>query len=279
MLDIQECRMIRGRPGVEETALDLRVWSRPIEVEGEPFSVFSMVDISDEKRREALERIFFHDVLNTAGGVKGLADLMVQVGMNESGIREVAGMVAESADHLLDEISAQRALSAAESRELQVTAQALHSLELLNQLTRVFHSYCLAASKTIQVDPMASDITLVSDAVLLQRVLMNLAKNALEATAAGGTVTLGAHAEGDLVSFTVHNATVMPQDVQSQVFARSFSTKGSGRGLGTYSIKLITERYLGGKVSFVSNAEIGTRFTVSYPRTIPSSLAGSPHAG
>ena len=71
---------------------------------------------------------------------------------------------------------------------------------------------------------------------------------------------------GDRVGFTVHNLTVMPPAVQSQIFMRSFSTKGSGRGLGTYSIKLISEKYLRGLVSFFSNAEEGTQFMVSLPR-------------
>jgi len=60
----------------------------------------------------------------------------------------------------------------------------------------------------------------------------------------------------------------MPLEVQRQLFTRSFSTKGTGRGLGTYSIKLITEKYLQGTVSFVSNEEQGTVFTVRYPRVI-----------
>jgi sensor histidine kinase regulating citrate/malate metabolism len=55
------------------------------------------------------------------------------------------------------------------------------------------------------------------------------------------------------------------------MYTRSFSTKGSGHGLGTYSIKLITEKYLQGRVSFVSNREEGTRFTVQYPEEIRSS--------
>ena len=57
----------------------------------------------------------------------------------------------------------------------------------------------------------------------------------------------------------------MPPEVQLQVFNRSFSTKGNGRGIGTYSIKLLCERYLKGKVSFVSSAEQGTIFKVTLP--------------
>jgi sensor histidine kinase regulating citrate/malate metabolism len=60
----------------------------------------------------------------------------------------------------------------------------------------------------------------------------------------------------------------MPSEVQLQVFQRSFSTKGAGRGLGTYSMKLISERYLQGCVSFVSTAPDGTVFSADYPRIL-----------
>jgi len=71
----------------------------------------------------------------------------------------------------------------------------------------------------------------------------------------------------------VHNAAVMLPTVQLQIFSRSFSTKGNGRGLGTYSIKLISEKYLRGHVAFVSNANEGTQFTVRYPRDVESPQA------
>jgi signal transduction histidine kinase len=267
-LDIQECRMVCGESGVSETAMDLRVWARPIEVVDEFFTVFSVVDISNEKRREALERIFFHDVINTAGCVKGLAELMSQTAMTEAENREMAAMILESSDHLLEEISVQQMLSAAESGDLKPSAQAVQSHELLGQIIRQFHSHSLAKDKKIVMDPAAPAFVFVSDPVLLRRVLVNLVKNALEAAAVGGTVTLGAAAEDDVVGFTVHNASVMPPEVQAQIFSRSFSTKGSGRGLGTYSIKLISEKYLCGRASFVSSVSEGTRFAVSYPRVI-----------
>lgn len=58
---------------------------------------------------------------------------------------------------------------------------------------------------------------------------------------------------------------VMPSTVQNQVFQRSFSTKGAGRGLGTFSIRLLTENYLGGEVGFTSTAGSGTVFRAAYP--------------
>jgi hypothetical protein len=267
-LDVQECRMICGNAGPSETALDLRVWSRPIDVNGDVFTVFSVVDISNEKRRKALERIFFHDVLNTAGGMKGLVDLLIQSELSEAETKEISGMLAESADQLIEEIGAQRILSAAESGDLKISVQEIHSRDLLSRIVRQFHSYNIAKGKLLEIDAKAEDFVLGSDPVLLRRVMINLVKNALEAIGEGGTVTLGAFADGDSVCFTVYDAAVIPRDVQLQIFSRSFSTKGLGRGLGTYSIKLISERYLHGQVSFVSNENDGTTFTVRYPQVI-----------
>jgi len=51
------------------------------------------------------------------------------------------------------------------------------------------------------------------------------------------------------------------------LFQRSFSSKGSGRGLGTYSMKLFGEKYLDGEVSFESDRIKGTTFTISLPLT------------
>lgn len=264
-VDVQECRMVCGEA---EDPLDLRVWSRPIDVEGETFTVFSVVDISDEKRRKVLERIFFHDVLNTASGMKGLADLLIETGLSEVEMKDLASMLSESAEQLVEEISAQRLLSAAEDGELQVSVEGLHSLETLCRMIRQFHSTSCAQGKELIVSEAAEHFEFVSDPVLIRRVLINLTKNALEAVGPGAVVTLNCFTDGEEVCFTVQDSIVIPDEVQRQLFTRSFSTKGTGRGLGTYSIKLITEKYLHGRVSFVSNKEQGTVFTVRYPRSI-----------
>jgi signal transduction histidine kinase len=112
---------------------------------------------------------------------------------------------------------------------------------------------------------------LISDRTLVGRILGNMLKNALEAARQGDTVTLGCAYREEATEFSVHNPQVMPEEVQRQVFQRSFSTKGKGRGLGTYGMKLIAERYLRGRVSFDSAPEKGTTFRARFPR-LPGAL-------
>jgi sensor histidine kinase regulating citrate/malate metabolism len=52
-----------------------------------------------------------------------------------------------------------------------------------------------------------------------------------------------------------------------RIFQRNYSTKSdSGRGLGTYSMKLFGETYLGGKVDFTSSESEGTTFHLRLPK-------------
>lgn len=267
-LSIEECSMIR-RVEDEERALDLRVWSRPIDIDGESFTVFSVVDISDEKRRRVLERIFFHDVLNTAGGLQGLADILASTDLKDEELNEIAQLLYGASSDLIEEINAQRILSAAETGELELHPERLDSINLLNTVRKQFASHEAALDKNLVLDSGAEEIAFRGDYQLIRRVLLNLIKNALEASAEGDSVTLSCRKENGSFEFTVHNPAVMPLDVQLQIFNRSFSTKGANRGIGTYSIKLLTERYLRGRVSFMSSEGSGTVFKIILPRNLP----------
>lgn len=261
--DSQECRIIQ-RSG---NALDLRVWATPFETAGEKVTIFSIKDISHEKRRRVLEKIFFHDVLNTAGSIRGVSDMMLIA--TEAEMIEWKQLLHESADTLIDEIQAQRQLTAAENNELSVNLSTIQSQVLLTELIDLMRNHEVAAGKKITLSPQSEIITLVSDRVILKRVIGNMLKNALEASAQNETVTLGSSScDQGGVQFWVNNPRFMPREIQLQVFQRSFSTKGNGRGLGTYSMKFLSERYLKGKVFFSSTPEEGTTFYACYPQEL-----------
>jgi len=90
-------------------------------------------------------------------------------------------------------------------------------------------------------------------------------KNALEASSKGDTISIGYEVSKDSICFKVHNNSYIPSEVQLQIFNRSFSTKGKDRGLGTYSMRLLSERFLNGRVYFNSDKENGTTFYAEYP--------------
>lgn len=256
--DVEECRIMLQ----SGDALDLRVWARPLDVDGRRYSVFSFQDISHEKRRSALERIFFHDVMNTAGVVQGYAEMLKEMDSADPSMVEA---IASASTRLMDEINAQRYLAAAENGDLRTMPVRIDPALLLMEIQHQYQHHVVSDQRSIALDLPDETATLWSDRTLLGRVLGNLVKNALEACPPESTVTLRYSLTKRAVTFSVHNPTYMPRNVQLQVFKRSFSTKGSGRGLGTYSIKLLTERYLSGSVRFETDRDNGTTFYVTYP--------------
>lgn len=245
----------------KQLSLDLKISSTPINLAGEVFYVLILQDISSEKRRLALERIFFHDLLNSSGGLNGLLT-MLKEGTNPEAERELINMSEEASRDILEEIVMQQQLLAAENGHLAVKIEKVNSINILNSAKGKISSHEAGQNKKITVDPQSDNLDFDTDKVLLQRVLINLIKNAFEATKPDGTVFIGVNNIDDKLNFWVKNDTVLSKEVQSQLFQRSFSTKGLDRGIGTYSVRLLAENYLNGKVSFVSNENDGTIFSV-----------------
>ena len=269
----RECRILEADPG---KALDLKVWTAPLEHRGERYALLAAVDISHEKRRRALERLFFHDVLGMLGTVRGLAELLTKADPGDRA--RCCGDIVLSVEQLVEEISSQGELSAAENGELAVTLASFSIRPLLESLAGAYRAHEAARGKTIVVDPATAQDAVVADRTILTRVLGNMIMNALEAEAPGAEIVVGGGREDDgRLAVWVRNPAVMPREVRLQVFQRSFSTKHPSRGLGTYSMRLLTERYLRGTVSFTSAEGAGTEFRVRLPFVPrPGSGAGAP---
>ena len=263
---IKECRLTRKATG---EALDLVVRCSPLHMGSERLTIFAVTDVSHEKRRRILERVFLHDIMNTAVGVNLCAAQLQQRVPGQ--IAETIGRICCGTNKLIEEINGQRDLMAAENYELAPNPESLGAMALLQGLVRFYRDHQLAKKRFLQIAQDAEDIAFVSDKTLLTRIIVNMLKNALEASQPGDAVTLGCDRRRDRIEFWVHNPNFMPREVQLQVFKRSFSTKGMGRGLGTYSIKLLSERCLQGKVGFKSTETEGTTFMGRYPLTLDGS--------
>ena len=246
---------------------EVKITATPMRIGEGRFLMVFMDDISSRKKREQLERTFFHDVMNTAGGVRNLA--LCLTGNKSGSDEQLARMIQEQSDLLIDEIRSQHLLMEAESDSLAVTPVDTSALVLFTEARTAAEVLKEAEGRGIRADLPDGDMALWTDTVLIRRALLNILKNALEATDPGGRVGFSMEYLPHSLVFLVHNDAVMKDEVRSQVFQRSFSTKGRGRGLGTYSMRLIVEHYLGGMVSFESAAGAGTEFRVELPLICP----------
>ena len=257
---INECRLTLG---TEEKPFDLRVWASPLTIEEEKFSAVTFQDIQDEKWRSFLERIFFHDILNTATGLQGTINLLINY-KEKINTDELMRRVELITKNLIEEIQSQQLLIAAENNMLNISPSTFNSVELLEEIVGIYEQHDLSDGKILKISPHSEAVEITSDRILLRRIIGNMTKNALEAVPKKETITLSCDVVGENINYWVNNPGFIPRNIQLQIFNRSFSTKGHGRGLGTYSMKLLSS-FLNGKVSFTTSNENGTTFNATFP--------------
>lgn len=263
-LVVNECRLIRDVNGNTQQ-VDLEITARPFHFE-QDYMVVSLVDITDQKRRDILERIFFHDIINMAGSLKGVLDLMKEpVHRTDESFFEVATSLSTQ---IIEEIKGQHQVFKAEKGELEITPVKIYMEDFLLEVRNKV-KYCQEAfERDIITEDHTGNIVFITDEVLLNRIIFNMAKNALEAIDRGELIHIHAYSQADSIRIEVINKTSMEEDVRNQLFQRSYSTKGKNRGIGTYSMKLLGERYLKGKVDFSSDEKNGTTFFIEIPQSI-----------
>lgn len=268
ILDGQQGRLrvreasIRERDGSPDINIELK--ASPLQQDGESFVILAINDISDRFRRQALERIFFHDLMNTASGLKMLSEQIAD-NCGDTTIAPFRDQLQKGVSYLMEEIREQRILLAAETEALELSIKRSRSRRLLEDLEGFYRNLELADEKEIVIEEDSEDIAVETDPTLVFRVIGNMVKNALEASRPAEQVRMAcSRAEGGVV-FSVRNPAYMQRKVQLRIFHRSFTTKAAGRGLGTYSMKLLTEHYLMGRIWFSSTREKGTCFRLWLP--------------
>jgi signal transduction histidine kinase len=252
------------RHGDEEQAQELRVRASRLEMESETYTIVGVRDISAEKRRDALERIFLHDISNTVSPLVNWTRVLTARAQGETA--DLARRISMVAQRLQREIEDQRSLIQAEKGTLMIERKLVAPMPVLERAAEILRGEWESKGRFVKVVGNAPARAVLTDESLLMRVLVNMIKNALEATPADETVKAWVEELPDGWAFRVWNAGAIAPEIAIQVFKRSFSTKsGSGRGLGTFSMKLFGERYLGGVVGFDSAPKTGTTFFIRLP--------------
>lgn len=256
---------MRASQDTHEEAYNFKVGSKKFLKDGEVFILLSLVDISDEKRRLFLERIFLHDLSNTVSSLSMLSDMLDCQKRDPQENNEASRRINTLSKKMLAEIKAHKRLVAAEYNQLKLNFEKIDSLDFIMKTHAAFCNIQTEQEIKLCIDNSSESVIFETDQTLLDRILGNMIKNGLEASSEKETVTLGCHRKEDQICFWVHNNAYIARETQLKIFNRSFSTKGTGRGLGTYSMKYFTEKYLQGAISFQSDKINGTKFMVTYP--------------
>ncbi|MCJ2164809.1 MULTISPECIES: ATP-binding protein [unclassified Pseudodesulfovibrio] len=260
--DCEECRMVR-RVNETEMQLDLQIFTRPFNLNGQSLTLVFTMDISHELRLRYLNRTFYHGLINGVGGISMLTELIEA----EPEDTNLFPLLVDSSRRTLKEVLYHRDLYAAETDRLNINMALFKAKPYLENLIGEECRFKNTQPSCVEMK-LEDDISLFSDKRLLGHVLRNMLDNALEARENNpGRITLSCRRSKDgRTTISLENPGLIPEDIQKELFKRYVSTKSRDRGLGTYVIKLLTETYLNGKVNFNSRNGM-TTFEIMLPST------------
>jgi K+-sensing histidine kinase KdpD len=264
-----ECRISSKIDG-KNVSFDLSINCQPMIFDEKKHVLMSVIDISDKKRREILEKTFFHDIMNTVGGVYGYVKILQKRLRNNPEEQKIANIATNLTDRLIKEIKSQQVLLDAENNKLTLNLAKVDVIKLIQDATDLIKENSFIGKCNFKQSSSHKEIIIKTDEIILHKVLLNLIKNAAEASKENQTVTIKSLLKNNEIRILIHNQSYIPEDIQHQIFQRSFSTKGGNRGIGTYSIKLFTENYLDSEVWFESSVKKGTYFYLNLPTNMQS---------
>lgn len=226
----------------------------PIEINNHRYYMTALKDRSESVLKENLERVFFHDVLNSASSIKSLFMLYKE----DKEDVEIESLIEESISKLINDINYQRNILNAESGQGLLTMEEFRLDMMINKT--IMSILSKDRFKSIGITTNLEPISIISNEMTLNRVLMNIIINACEANIKPNEIKISLYEDETFVHIEVFNKEEIPLSVKRNLFGLGNTTKGIGRGIGLYGAKLLLETMLSGSISFDSIN--GTNFTI-----------------
>lgn len=201
--------------------------------------------------------MILHDIRNPLAILKGYAEMIGMVAEDPERVRKYAQSAVREADRL-NQLASE--LLDYSRGEIRLNMQVSSTERIFGRVADYVGDRLSSRGMTLRVQNEVDD-PIVVDEERLVRVLTNIADNARKAMQKGGTLTISAQRDGDVVHMiAADDGAGMTPEVLKRVFEPfySSSTEG-GTGLGLVIVKSIIEAHRG---SLEIDSEIGKGTTV-----------------
>ena len=236
--------------------------------------ILTLLDISHEKRRNALDRIFFHDVNNLLNVVVGYTHLIEDDADLKSIVEDIK-IIQRAGTELVNEVASHQSFLLAERGELSVNISSFDSLSIFEDVMGMLSMKDRQRGWKIVVDKRSDRCEMTTDQVLLRRVLGMMVKNTLEVTAEIKEIHLACQRNQDSVVYSAHSAGYVQQSANLQMSQTPVSVKEKERDIRTYTMKLCGEKYLKGSIWGSATPEKGTTYCFSLPLKLEKGVGRS----
>jgi two-component system, NtrC family, nitrogen regulation sensor histidine kinase NtrY len=208
-----------------------------------------------------------HEIKNPLTPMKLNIQHLKRSVMSDEGEAEVKARVMKVAEMLIQQIDSLSRMAEEFASFAKMPEPEIQSIDLAATLKNVVRLFDKNPDYQIHLDLSNEAYKIKADEDQLQRVFVNILKNAYQARKSGESIELEISVtkhEGFLTISFKDNGTGISEDIKNRIFTPNFSSKTSGMGLGLAMSKKIIEHF-GGKIRFESQPNEGTTFFISLP--------------
>jgi two-component system sensor histidine kinase KdpD len=239
----------------------------------------ALLKMESERLRNSLLAALSHDLRTPLTVLVGLAESMALTAPKLSSTQlETAQAIQDEARRMSTMVSNLLDMARIESGEVRLNLQWQPFEEVVGAALEAMRATLQRHAVVVQVP---RDLPLINfDAVLIERVLVNLLENVAKYTPPGSTVTLSAQAVGDQLSVSVaDNGPGLPPGREEAVFQKFMrgerESATPGVGLGLAICRAIIESHQG-RISAAPRPGGGAVFTFTLPLGTPPRAAIEP---
>ena len=251
-------------------------------LKGENISLISVRDISREMDQNELEawqkllRVMRHEILNSISPIQLIAGNLSKRLQPEGELVPLEQLTAEEVLDIKTGLDTIHRRASGLSVFLDAYANLYRTPEfkpestevapLLQRIAQLFKEEAEGQKTSLSVDCPHNELKLGMDEKMIEQVLINLVKNAMEAVKDQPTraITLSARVERKEVVLSVEDTgSGIPQDQMESIFVPFFSTRESGTGIGL-SFSQHIMRMHGGQIRVSSTPNRGSLFHLHF---------------
>lgn len=209
-----------------------------------------------------------HEIKNPLTPMKlNLQHLERQMDSTDENLSEVKPKIAKITNSMIEQIDSLNKIASDFSKFAKPIQEKFTPIDLNDLVQSVSELYTTDKSFVLEVETSASTLTILGVKEELRRVLVNLIKNAKEASKEGSAVSIATmpdNAKQNALVKVSDSGEGISEENQKRIFVPNFSTKSSGTGLGLAISKKIIEEH-NGEIMFTSSSNSGTSFTIRIP--------------
>ena len=219
--------------------------------------VREQVNLGEVESWEKLTRVLTHEIMNATAPIASISQTMLaNPSVKDSDLEEGIQAIHNTVTHLNSFVDGYRKYS-----ELQKPVSSdVDLVKVVNDVVQLF-------SDVTWHNHHPEHVIIKTDPNLLRQILINLAKNAVEANARQIGITIDAAHEGRVKLYYSNDGDLIPADARSSIFIPFFTTKRKGNGIGlSLSRRLLTIQ--DGMMSLLDEPRDGfhTTFLLEFPR-------------